>query len=94
VCGKPGGTPILPSFLAKGKVAGCPISRSWELGLHGFLESGAAFSFHQADRHSVDAGQAPFAFGTQPIEHLRRSPGGKKAKIAPGRGSWHAAFAR
>jgi len=29
------------------------------------------FRLHQIAQNIVDAGQAPFAFGTQPIEHLR-----------------------
>ena len=45
------------------------------------------FRLHQVEKNIVDAGQAPFAFGAQQIEHprietdalrARRSPGGSK----------------
>ena len=73
---------------------GSRLPHSWDLGLHCFLEFGAAFSLHQVGQDTVDAGQAPFAFGTKPIEHPRPFSRREKMKIATGRCPRRAVFAR
>src|SRR5271157_50977 len=86
----PGFHPGLFSLLPTGGIAGClgPASGTQDCTIS---PGDAAFSLHQVGQGIVDAGQAAFAFGAQPIERLRiktyahRPPFSRreKMKIAP-----------
>ena len=61
----------LPPKQGAGRFAGRAILLLSEPGIPLSPRPNPPFRLHQVDQNIVDAGQVPFAFGTQPIEHQR-----------------------